>query len=312
MAYFVKVYSFFQFMFTFKSNRFSMTRIIICLLLSFSFLSTTVAQDKEQKSTPDSGLVVLSTNSGEEFVGTIISEDAREVSIRLQTGKLLIIPTYTVKSIRKLSSSTLIKGKPVFANPHPSRYFYTPSAIPMDKGEVYIQTLYAVAYQVQFGVTENFSLGATTTIVGTPLALTAKYSIKIDDKNTIAFGGLAGLVGWGTQTNLGIGFGAYTHGTKESNITIAGGYAWINEKNNGGGGSPVISLSGNQRLSKNLSLMGELWYLPEVGVFFGGPCFRLYNNKKSSFDLGIWSVNAPNSGGIPFIPVVGYTYKFEK
>ena len=289
-----------------------MTRIIICLILSFSFLSTTVAQDKEQKSSPDSALVVLSTNSGEEFVGTILSEDAREVSIRLQNGKLLIIPTYTVKSIRKLSSSTLIKGKPVFANPHPSRYFYTPSAIPMDKGEIYIQTLYAVAYQVQFGVTENFSIGATTTIVGTPLALTAKYSIKLDEKNTLAFGGLAGIVGWGTRTNLGIGFAAFTHGTKESNVTFAGGYAWINEKNNGGGNSAVMSLSGNQRLSRNLSLMGELWYLPEVGVFFGGPCFRLYNNKKSSFDLGIWSIAASGTGGTPFIPVVGYTYKFEK
>lgn len=289
-----------------------MIRTIISIFLVLFFVTIAGAQDKQEKHLPDSALVVLSVNSGEEFVGTIISEDAREVSIRLQSGKLLIIPTYTVKSIRKLSSSTLIKGKPVFANPHPSRYFYTPSAIPMDKGEVYIQTLYAVAYQVQFGVTENFSLGATTTIVGTPLALTAKYSVKIDEKNTIAFGGMAGIVGWGTQTNLGIGFGAYTHGTKESNLTIAGGYAWINEKNNGGGGSPVMSLSGNQRLSKNLSLMGELWYLPEVGVFFGGPCFRLYNNKKSSFDLGIWSVNAPNSGGIPFIPVVGYTYKFEK
>lgn len=287
-------------------------KYMILLLFLFLFGSAAFAQDKATRSRVDTGLVVLSTNSGDEFVGTIISEDAREISIRLQSGKLLIIPTYTVKSINKFSTSTMIKGKPVFANPHPSRYFYTPSAIPMDKGEIYIQTLYALAYQVQFGVTENFSIGATTTIVGTPLALTAKYSIKIDEKNSLAFGGLAGLVGWGTQTNLGIGFGAFTHGTKESNVTIAGGYAWINEKNNGGGGSPVMSLSGNQRLSRNLSLMGELWYLPEAGVFFGGPCFRLYNNKKSSFDLGIWTVKAPDLGTIPLFPVVGYTYKFEK
>ena len=289
-----------------------MKHIIICLLLSFSIFSITVAQDKEQKSRPDSGLVVLLTNSDEEFVGTIVSEDAREVSIRLQNGKMLIIPAYTVKSIRKLSSSTFfIKGKPVFPNPHPSRYFYTPSAIPMDKGEVYIQSVYGLAYQVQFGVTENFSIGATTTLLATPLALTAKYSIKIDEKNTLAFGGLAGIVGWGTQTNLGIGFGAFTHGTKESNVTFAAGYAWINTKeDNGGGNSPVMSLSGNQRLSKNLSLMGELWYLPEAGVFFGGPCFRLYKSKKSSYDFGIWCIGIKDKN--PFIPVVGYTYNFVK
>lgn len=286
-----------------------MKHIIICLILSFSIFSITLAQDKEQKSRPDSGLVVLLTNSDEEFVGTIVSEDAREVSIRLQNGKLLIIPAYTIKSTRKLSSSTLIKGKPVFDNPHPSRYFYTPSAIPMDKGEVYIQSVYGLAYQVQFGVTENFSIGATTTLLATPLALTAKYSIKIDEKNTLAFGGLAGIVGYRTQTNLGIGFGAFTHGTKESNVTFAAGYAWINTKeDNGGGNSPMMSLSGNKRLSKNLSLMGELWYLPEVGVFFGGPCFRLYKSKKSSYDFGIWRLGKT----VPFIPVVGYTYNFVK
>ena len=291
-----------------------MKHIIICLLLSFSIFSITLAQNKEQKSRPDSGLVVLLTNSDEEFVGTIVSEDAREVSIRLQNGKLLIIPAYTIKSTRKLSSSTLIKGKPVFANPHPSRYFYTPSAIPMDKGEVYIQSVYFLAYQVQFGVTENFSIGATTTLLATPLALTAKYSIKIDEKNTLAFGGMAGIVGWGTQTNLGIGFGAFTHGTKESNVTFAAGYAWVNTKeDNGGGNSPMMSLSGNQRLSKNLSLMGELWYLPEVGVFFGGPCFRLYKSKKSSYDFGIWALGKNEAHKtVPFIPVFGYTYKFEK
>jgi hypothetical protein len=184
----------------------------------------------------------------------------------------------------------------------------------MDKGEVYIQSVYGLAYQVQFGVTENFSIGATTTLLATPLALTAKYSIKIDEKNTLAFGGLAGIVGWGTQTNLGIGFGAFTHGTKESNVTFAAGYAWINTKeDNGGGNSPVMSLSGNQRLSKNLSLMGELWYLPEAGVFFGGPCFRLYKSKKSSYDFGIWllGINETHKT-VPFIPVFGYTYNFVK
>ena len=290
-----------------------MKHIIICLLLSFSIFSITVAQDKEQKSRPDSGLVVLLTNSDEEFVGAIVSEDAREVSIRLQNGKMLIIPAYTVKSIRKLSSSTFfIKGKPVFPNPHPSRYFYTPSAIPMDKGEVYIQSVYGLAYQVQFGVTENFSIGATTTLLATPLALTAKYSIKIDEKNTLAFGGLAGIGGLLIrETNLGIGFGAFTHGTKESNVTFAAGYAWINTKeDNDGGNSPMMSFSGNQRLSKNLSLMGELWYLPEAGVFFGGPCFRLYKSKKSSFDFGIWCIGVEDKN--PFIPVFGYTYNFVK
>ena len=287
-------------------------RSLFILLIGMLFITAAYTQEQTKKPLADSSLIVLSVNSGEEFIGTIISEDPREITIRLQNGKMLVIPTYSVKSINPLSKSTLLKGKPIFPNPHPSRYFYTPSAIPMDKGEIYIQTVYALAYQVQFGLTKNFSLGATTTIIGAPLGLTGKYSIKIDEKNTVAFGGLAGVVGWKTSTNLGIGFAAYTYGSKESNITLAGGYAWINEKNNGGNNSPVMSLSGNKRLTKNLSLMGELWYLPESGIFFGGPCFRLYGNKRSSFDLGIWSVKTGDSNGSIFLPVVGYTYKFDK
>lgn len=287
-------------------------RSLIILFIGVIYITPLFSQEEKKKVLTDTLLVVLSVNSGEEFVGTIVSEDPREITIRLQNGKLLMIPTYSVKSITPLSKTTLLKGKPIFPNPHPSRYFYTPSAIPMDKGEIYIQSIYGLVYQVQFGLTKNFSLGATTTIIGVPLGLTGKYSIQIDEKNTLAFGGLAGIVGWRTSTNLGIGFAAYTYGSKESNITLAGGYAWINEKNNGNNNSPVMSFSGNKRLTKNLSLLGELWYLPESGIFFGGPCFRLYRNKKSSFDLGIWSVKSGDLDGGILIPVVGYTYKFDK
>jgi hypothetical protein len=287
-------------------------RLFIILFIGVLYFTPSFSQEVTKKLPTDSSLVVLFANSGEEFIGTIVSEDSREITIRLQNGKLLVIPTYSVKSITPLSKTTLLKGKPIFPNPHPSRYFYTPSAIPMDKGEIYIQTLYGLVYQVQFGLTKNFSLGATTTIIGVPLGLTGKYSIQIDEKNTLAFGGLAGVVGWKTSTNLGIGFAAYTYGSKESNITLAAGYSWINEKNDGSNNSPVMSLSGNKRLTKNLSLIGELWYLPESGVFFGGPSLRQYRNKKSSFDFGIWSIkNGATNRGI-FLPVVGYTYKFDK
>ncbi len=276
--------------------------------------------------TDSTKLIILNTNSGEHFAGYIIAEDPREVTIRLQNGKLLTIPAYTVKSIKPASKENIIGGKVVYPNPHPSRYFYTPSALPMDKGEVYIQTVYGVAYQAQFGITDRFSLGATTTIVGTPLALTTKYSIPVNEKNTFAVGGLAGFVGWGTQASLGIGFGTYTYGTKESNITLGAGLGWVRdgdvvdytptgemigpfaETNSTG----IFTLAGNKRISRNLSIMGEFWYVPEGGFFFGGPCFRLYNNRKSTFDLGIWTIGCISDVSLPIFPVFSYTFKFEK
>ncbi len=281
-----------------------MKNIIVLFLLFIGAQLQAQENNPPTPATDSTKLVILITNSGENFAGYIIAEDPREVTIRLQNGKLLSIPAYTVKSIKPASKENIIGGKVVYPNPHPSRYFYTPSALPMDKGEVYIQTVYGVAFQAQFGITDRFSLGATTTIVGTPLALTTKYSIPVDEKNTFAVGGLAGFVGWGTQTSLGIGFGTYTYGTKESNITLGAGLGWVRdgdvvdytptgeiigpfaETNSTG----IFTLAGNKRLSRNLSIMGEFWYVPEGGFFFGGPCFRIYNNRKSTFDLGIWTI----------------------
>ena len=309
-------------------NRQRIIKMMVMLTMLLGLGHKGLSQDTIAAPKSDTSLVILTTNSGEQFVGVILSEDPREVNIRLQSGKLLTIPAYTVKSISPVEKQNIIGGKVVYANPHPSRYFYTPSALPMDKGEVYIQTLYGVVYQAQFGITDQFSVGATTTLVGTPLALTTKLSLPVDDKNTFAVGALAGIVGWGTQTSLGIGFGAFTHGTKESNVTLAGGYGWYSDKNNDEPlpngqqagpsrttkGTGIFSLSGNRRLSKNISLMGEFWFIPEGNVFFGGPCLRLYNNKKSSFDFGLWTVKikTETTYKYPFFPVFSYTFKFTK
>lgn len=304
-------------------------KILSFLLTGILLMTAVQAQEKKEPVIPtvsDSALIILSTNSGEHFAGYIVSEDPREVTIKLQNGKLLSIPAYTIKSIKPATRENIIGGKVVYPNPHPSRYFYTPSALPMDKGEVYIQTVYGAVYQVQFGITDRFSLGATTTIVGTPLALTTKYSIPVDEKNTFAVGGLAGFVGWGSRVSLGIGFGTYTYGTKESNITLGAGLGWVRDgdvANYGPTGeriSPfsettstgIFSIAGNKRLSRNLSIMGEFWYVPESRIFFGGPCFRLYNNKKSTFDLGIWTIGGISDVSVPIFPVFSYTFKFEK
>jgi hypothetical protein len=117
---------------------------LLTVLLSLFVLAVQAQESKnsEPKTTSDSALVMLTTNSGENFVGYLVSEDQREVTIRLiDSNKLLSIPAYTVKSIKAATKDNVIKGKVIYPNPHPSRYFYTPSALPMDKGEIYIRLL---------------------------------------------------------------------------------------------------------------------------------------------------------------------------
>jgi hypothetical protein len=200
-------------------------------------------------------------------------------------------------------NSTKINGSYTFKNPHPSRYFYSPTALPMEKNELYIQSVYFLTAQVQYGITENFSAGITTSFLLSPIAITAKYSMKLDDKNHFAIGGLAGSLSWiDNESYLGLGFASYTYGTAESNITLAAGAAQIMDSDLG----YVLNAGAHKRLSKHVSIMGEVWYLPEEELIIGGPFLRMYFNKTSCWDLGIVVIQDIA------LPAFSYTYKFNQ
>lgn len=286
---------------------------------------------------PDTVLKLIKTTNGDEILGKITSINPKETTVLLMDGRTIIIPSYLIQSIESAPNHQVKNGEFFYPNPHPSRYFYTPSALPMNKGELYLQSMYFLTMQVQYGVTKNLSLGFVTSIIGLPILGTAKYSFKLNKINTIAIGGQFGSLSWASpSTQIGTGFASYTLGNKEENITIAGGFfsnsnlqtvvdkqAYFDQ--NTQTYHPEVtheerktdyyqaySMCGNKRLSKNMSLMAEFWYLPYSKVFFGGPCLRLFNNKKATFDFGVWIATANQiKTKIPF-PVFSYTYKFDK
>ena len=207
----------------------------------------------------------------------------------------------------------------------------------MNKGELYIQSIYYLTMQIQYGVTKNLSLGFSTTIAGLPILGTAKYSFPINKNNTFALGGQFGSLSYASPTTrLGTGFACFTHGDAEGNITAAGGFfsnsrikqftisegyfdaatnKWVDptfEKRRITDYSPAFSICGNKRLSKNISVMGEFWYLTKSKILFGGPCLRLFNNKKATYDFGVWLISTNNFNTTFPMPVFSYTYKFDK
>lgn len=308
---------------------FKLSAVVIFFL--FGMLNVN-AQD--EKNVLDSNFVIITTNDGNDVTGTIISEDARELTIKLTNGKTVIIPAYIVKSRKIITKENIIGGQIVYSNPHPSRYFYTPSALPMKKDEVYLQSVYYIYYHAQIGLTDNFSIGGATTFLGAPVFLTGKYSIKVSEKDHFAIGGIFGNMSWmRPETNLGIGFVNYTHGTAEYNFTITAGYSGITNINKKVGEthhydtvtnyyytnvimrkqnsySPIFTFCGNTRITRNMSLMCEFWYLPDEDLAFGGPCLRLYTTKNNSYDFGIFGYfDEANSYAFP---VFSYTYKFDK
>jgi len=311
---------------------------IFYALLLFSFLIPfhANAQDLEQKS-PDTTWYALVTHDGVEYIGQILDKNDREYHIRKQDGTGLYIPAYLIKTVEPIHTAQFKEGTYMASNPHASRYFYTPSAIPIKKGDGYIQTIFGAVWQFQYGITDHFSLGIGTPLIGAPIWITPKFSFKLADKIHFALGAQAGSIGWLNQSwksVFGVEYGVFTFGDDQANLSLGAGYLGLRlivenyywdavtqqgyyldevEKY----GSLAVSLAGMKRINNNMSLMMELWTIPSIeedmALFFGGPGLRLRRNLNI-WDFGFWVIHINNqenqSDNLTFpVPYISFTWK---
>ena len=269
--------------------------------------------------------VVVELGNNTSITGKKVSDDGREIGIMTVDKGLILIPKYQIRTITVSATMPTVGGKRVFPNPHPSRYFYSPSGIPLKKGEGYIQAIYYLAFQGQYALTDHWSIGVTTTYIACPLLINAKYTNTLhksaDGKKNVylATGIQAGSLTWiDPGTYLGLGYAGLTFGNSESNITINGGVLASSSSDNyyssgrSSASQPAISLSWNQRVSSNASFMGEVWLLGNTIV--GGPGMRFYSGRKNTIDFAILGGKDLSSGGdgIFGIPFISWTIKIGK
>ena len=265
----------------------SFTKFFLFTLFSFILQGKIVAQTNEenQLNPAKDTIYIITTNDGGEFIGKIISDDGREVVIMTDKKGKLILPKYVIKSLDIVDKTNMIGNVAVLPNPHPSRYLFAPSAFPLKKGEGYINAFYFLVWQAQYGITDNFSLGVTTSWILAPTFLNAKYTIPLGDKLNMAIGGQIGKLYIADENPVTLGFSTLTYGTPESNVSVNVGYGSY-EKD----GMFIATISGNQRIGKSASLMGEFWYCQPNGAdpfVMGGPALRIYSGRKATFDIAL-------------------------
>jgi len=255
------------------------------LLLTILFCNFTVSNAQNEPVQNKDTIYMITTNDGGEFVGKIISDDGREVVIVDKSKGKIILPKYAIKSMEMVKQSNVVGNMIVHANPHPSRYLFSPSAIALKKGEGYMNWFYFLLFQMQYGITENFSAGITTSWFLAPTLLNLKYTVPVSDELCFAVGGQVGKL-YILDTNLvSLGFASATYGTSESNVSLNVGYGSYESA-----GITIASLSGVKRISENASIMGEFWYCQPKNsdpFFMGGPALRLYSGRKATFDIAL-------------------------
>jgi len=300
-----------------------------CIALSLGSLTAQSSGPSTQSTTDSSAQVyIVELNNNNTVQGELVSDDGREIGIKTTDRGLIFIPKYEIKSMTLAEALPEIANKKVFPNPHPGRYFYSPSGISMKQGDAYYQAIYCLVYQAQYAITDHWSVGATTSIILNPLLINFKYTHDIGTQDKLHFvtgmqGGTVLLLE--TNNSLGVAYAGLTFGNAEHNLTIDGGALYnrnLRYQEDPATGkwqripvletAPAISLSFNHRISPTASLMGEFWYVigTSQNIFVGGPGIRIYSGKKWTIDVAILTAST-NIGFAPgLIPLVSWTQRF--
>lgn len=300
------------------------------------------------------GRVVKKTDEVK-FVETIFPSTKLRISLGGATQYTGFIQEVTASGCRmKLISEELLEfnwnqlgeielledGGERINNPNSTRYFFAPSAFPLDKGTGYYQNAYILSNSANFGVSNRLTIGGGV-IIPLLFYVTPKISWKIGEK----FYAGAGMIAATTVipdfiVSGGIPYAIATYGNRENNLTIAGGYAllWTDgeyQKLD----KPIITINGMVRLSNRVHLVSENWFIPYKGKeeyvitpsyqdslgnyipeVYGERDFkenylalsvglRVKTGKNSSFDITPVYIKGTRNNGI-VIPYLDFVMKF--
>ncbi len=261
---------------------------MLLFLLTFFFFETAISQEV---SLPESSKIFLVTkNDGTEFLGEILSRDAREILIKTEKIGEVYIPKHEIKSIKEVNPKLYedFSSEELFA----TRYFITTNGLPIKKGENYIQwNVYGPDFQ--FGIADNFGVGVMTSWAAIPIIANAKYSIRLGEKTSMALGALAGTGSWALPDfGLILPFASFTFGNRKNNINLSAGYgalfytrenynpityASFDEKFSEG--RVLLSIAGMAKINSKFSLVFDSFISP-----FGNEVARTEWEDKGYYD----------------------------
>lgn len=261
--------------------------------------------------------------------GKIVSQNESVTVIETKDLGTITLPSSKIKSEHDLEDGTIThEGAIWFKNPNCTRYLFAPSAICLRKGEGYYQNIYGAGNAVNFGITDNISIGGG--LVGpVGVYINSKIGFQISDNVHLAAGFLAGNGFFpidGNNLGVAVGFSVLTIGNYDHNITIGAGYGVVNnEGETKWQEKPLFVANGMARVGRKYALVTENWIVNTKGDPFGrgitapshyetyfSYAFR-YMGERTTLDAGF--INTPaliEKGWYVGIPYIGFVIRFGK
>jgi len=246
----------------------NLPRLCCIFILFLTFTATVNAQHRTGET------VRITTSDGSVLIGTVEQEDEQQIVLLVEGIGRVTVERSNIKNLQVLDPDRIRDGEYWFENPQGTRYFFAPNAIGLRKGSGYYQNAWIFFNNVNYGVSDNFSIGAGTIPVflfgvsALPIWVLPKLSIPVSANNVhLAAGALiGGVIGEGS-TGFGLVYGNATYGNRDKNLTVGLGYGYGGDE---WSDTPLVNISGLYRTGKNLQWLGEIYFLPGIdGSGFG-------------------------------------------
>lgn len=288
---------------------------IHCLLFTvFLILLLSPTNSCGQEQTDSTSIWLVETEDGNSFLGSIAGEDSSHLSLVTEIYGKIRIPLAQVKTRKELKISSLVEGEHWFSNPHATRYFFMTNGYGLRQGEAYYQNTWIMFNQMSYGITDHITIGAGIVPLflfagaPTPAWITPKVAIPlVKDKFNMSVGMILGHI-LGEGLSFGLGYGDFTLGNRDHNLTFGAGWAFADGD---WATSPTLTLSGMTRVGRKTYLLTENYYIgldeSSAGILsLGGRSVQ----KRLAVDYGLIIPLVEDMGTFVAVPWLGITIPF--
>ena len=274
--------------------------------------------DRKDLKVPDEGnMQVLKMNDGTTLTGRITEVRAEAVVFESSVGSVTV-EIGKIASVEEVSQDRFKGGQYWFPNPNRTRLYIGSTARMLEQGAGYFMDVFVFFPSLSYGLTNNVTItGGGSIFPGVDAEDqiffgTLKVGLAAGENFDVAASGLVIRVpDWDDDDDLdepvvvGSVAGMATYGTDDASVTAGLGFGYADDDF---ADKPVVTLGGEYRISRRMSLVSENWIIPEVedplvsyGVRFFG--------EGLAVDLAFVNV-ASGEAIFPGIPFVSFVWNF--
>lgn len=258
----------------------------------------------------------VETTEGEVLIGTLVSDTDEEVVLDTRRVGDVTLQRTEIERMEPLDPARFRDGEYWFRNPQSTRYFFAPNALGIPEGEGYYQNTWILLNNVNYGVSDHFSIGGGTIPVflfgadAIPVWVLPKVSVSAPQNNLHLAGGavLGGVVGEASE-GVGLLYGSATVGDRDHNATIGLGYGYTNGEV---ASTPAINLSGMLRVSPTVYLITENYVVPAEETETVASVGVRWAPRTFAVDFALARPLGEDAGDLIGIPWLGVTIPFGR